>query len=100
MGQEPKMIVGIPWYRTEEDYEKLLSVFTDSDVLPGTYREWLEGAEQGLKTMGKQGHSVEKVYLDPVAFADWCRKSGKEANASARLRFVNEYLATKHHTGD
>jgi hypothetical protein len=83
-------MVGICWYRPG-DYERLKTMFTDSEVLPDTYEEWLPGARDAIVTLASQGYRVVKAYIDPVTFPEWCRTRGLEMDATARARYGAEY---------
>lgn len=90
--------IGVAWYR-EEDYEKLKSIFTDSHLLPGRYDQWLDQAENLVKHEVAQGRIVEKVYIDPATFPDWCKSRQMNINSEARIQFANEFVARKYRPG-
>ena len=81
--------VRIAWYR-EKDYEALLDVFEDAATLPDTYREWRRIAERTDIQLKLQGHVVERAYIDPVTFPDWCRQRGLKLDAQSRSKFASE----------
>lgn len=88
---------GIAWYKSEDDYKKLLKIFEDAANLPDTYQEWLNGAKQGIKEMAAKGYTLEPVNIDPETFPDWCASRGLNINAEARIAFVN-FTVFKNHS--
>ena len=88
--------MGMAWYKSEEDYLKLKSLFTDSHKLPLKYSDWLSKAELGFKELSSSGHIVEKAYLDPDTFPDWCRSHNFKLDADARTAFASEFVAKKY----
>lgn len=87
--------VGIPWFR-KEDYSTAQRLFKPTNYLP-PWEKWLKRAEemeQGWKT---QGYIVERVYIDPDTFGDWCIGNGKRIDAQARMDFAA--LAVKEKYG-
>lgn len=87
---------GMAWYKSEEDYERLKSIFTDSHKLPPTYSDWLSKAELGFKELTSNGHIVEKVYVDPDTFPAWCRSHNFGVDAQGRTAFASEFVAKKY----
>jgi hypothetical protein len=86
---------GIAWYH-KEDYKKILEVMEDSHKLPGTFKQWLDSANNGIKRFSSEGRIVEKVYIDPETFPDWCRARSMNVDANARMRFANEFVGRKY----
>jgi hypothetical protein len=87
-------VVGIAWYK-KEDFDTLLSLFTDSKKLGSTYEEWLKDAESLVDKLRRNGHAFQKVYIDPYTFPAWCAANGMNIDAKARVRFANEFVARK-----
>ena len=86
---------GMVWYR-RDDWEKLRAIFADSHVLPDTYDQWLQKAEDGYRRFKGGGTIVEKVYIDPETFPDWCRNRGLDIDANARTAFSSEMVRRKY----
>lgn len=80
--------IGMVWYR-EADYERLMSLFTDSHKLHRTFLQWQDGAEQGRKRYVRQGYIVVKAYIDPDTFPAWCTAHGCGLDAQGRMDFAN-----------
>ena len=82
--------VGISWFRPET-YDACMSVFSDSDDLPDTYKDWLALAEQAERQVASQGMKVVRVDIDPNAFPKWCAANGhSQLDKHARMMFGNE----------
>lgn len=96
-------VVAMVWYH-ESDYDRLKAMFIDSHVLPRTFLQWQDLAEQGRKRLLRQGHMVVKAYIDPNTFPDWCIKNGHKLDASGRNAFGNTeasrvYMESQKHSG-
>lgn len=85
----PPSIKAMVWYR-EENWEKLLELFVDSEKLPSSYKEWYERAVAMQKDMENQGHGVIKVYIDPETFPQWCETKGLPMDSEARSQLAIE----------
>lgn len=92
------MIVGIPWYR-RKDWDALLKVFDDSHALHDTYRQWRRSAQRFEKLLLRHGHEVERVYIDPETFPEWCRSQGRKVDAEARSAYAVEVVQQKQQEG-
>ena len=88
-------VTGIAWYR-EEDYDKLRRLFVDGNNLPSSFHEWLTKAQALFDRMKREGHAVEKVYIDPETFPGWCAVRGMDIDSKARVRFANESVYRMH----
>jgi hypothetical protein len=97
MSDVPKQVrvVGISWFR-QQDYPALLRIFDDAHELPRAWKEWLQGAEQMEERTKAAGHAVERVYIDPDTFPDWCRREGVGVNREGRDKFVATIVASKY----
>jgi len=83
------MIQAMVWYK-EEDYGKLLSLFDDTHLLPVTYQDWLERAEEKKTEVENNGDQVIKVFIDPETFPEWCKKKNLPMDAEARSQLAIE----------
>ena len=92
-------LLGMAWYH-REDYEKLFDMFSDSHLLPKTYDDWLDYAEEGINRLSKDGFTIEKVYIDPKTFPSWCRENGFEPDAMARIAFTDDFISQKYPCGE
>jgi hypothetical protein len=77
------------WYK-KEDWQILKEMFVDGDMLPKSYDDWLERAEEMQEKVQAQGDAVIKVYIDPQTFPEWCEKKGVEMNSEARSQLAIE----------
>jgi hypothetical protein len=80
--------VGIVWYRSAEEYDRLKTTFTDAASLPKTYEEWQ--AKILELTSALAGHTIVKVYIDPEEFAAWCKARRFKRDEKARAQFARE----------
>jgi hypothetical protein len=86
--------MGIVWYR-REDYQRCKAMFTDGSKLADTFDEWLAGAQKGYDKFTSEGMMVEKAYIDPDTFPQWCRTHHQEMNSQGRNAYANECAARK-----
>jgi hypothetical protein len=70
-------------------------MFKDGGDLPDTFDDWLGTARRVHDTLTGDGLGVEKAYIDPVAFPEWCGAHGMEMDAQARMAFATECAARK-----
>lgn len=90
-------IQAIVWYK-EEDWEKLLGMFTDGHLLPKSHKDWLERAEKMVEQVEAGGDVVMKVFIDPETFPLWCKKKDRPMDMNARTDLAIE-VATKQKFG-
>lgn len=88
-------VVGLIWVR-EEDYAAFLGLWADSNKMPQTWELWLKSAEKREQHAKSEGHLVERVYLDPDTFVDWCAVHICSVDAQGRDYFVAVTLAEKY----
>ena len=87
--------VGVTWFR-EEDYPALLRIFDDADKMPRSWKEWLKGAEEMEQSAKSSGYTVERVYIDPDTFPEWCGATGVSVDRNGRHRFNAATVALKY----
>ena len=87
--------IGMAWFR-RYDYKEMRSKFSDGHRLPDSYDKWLQMAASSYNKLISRGVSVEKVYIDPVAFPAWCRLRGLDIDANSRVQFANEFAGRKY----
>lgn len=87
--------VGIAWIR-EEDYNACLAVFEDGNTYSPSWKQWNERAEKAEAELKGQGLIVERVYIDPDTFADWCRANGVNAGREGRGHFATDFVDKKY----
>ncbi|MBU1234825.1 MAG: hypothetical protein KKD01_09595 [Proteobacteria bacterium] len=91
------IIQAMVWYK-EEDWEKLIEMFTDGHLLPKSYADWLKKADKMVEQLEAAGDVVIKVFIDPVTFPAWCKKKGRKMDMKARTDLAIE-VATKQSFG-
>ncbi|WP_366656588.1 hypothetical protein [Fodinicurvata sp. EGI_FJ10296] len=95
MSSHQIQVVGVAWFR-RDDWSKVKAIFVDSHKLHEAYDDWLAAAEQFYRRIEGQGMRVEKVYIDPDTFPEWCRARGLRINADARQEFAGFTVAQKY----
>jgi hypothetical protein len=83
------MIQAMVWYK-EEHWDILIAMFSDADLLPKSYSDWLVRAEEKKKEVQDDGDIVIKVFIDPETFPEWCKKKGLPMDAEARSQLALE----------
>lgn len=84
---ETKRKIALPWYR-REDYPGIRSMMADRHTLAPTYEQWLAAAENNENVGRQAGLEIERILIDPSAFARWCAAEGAEPDGAARRRYV------------
>jgi len=77
--------VGAYWIK-EEDYAALLSIFSDGNKMPPTWKDCLKIAEEMKRGLEAYGHVVMRVYIDPNTFPEWCATNGWNLGAKGRKK--------------
>ncbi len=87
--QHQPMIQAMVWYK-EEDWDTLIALFSDAELLPHSYADWLARAEQKKQEVQANGDTVIKVFIDPTTFPHWCADKGLAMDAEARSQLAIE----------
>jgi hypothetical protein len=87
--------VGIAWIR-KEDYTACRAIFVDGDQFFPTWEEWEQSAKKSEEEFKVQGYIVERAYIDPDTFADWCNRKGVDTGRQGRARFGAVFVAEKY----
>ncbi len=82
-------IQAMVWYK-EDDWDKLIELFTDSHLLPKSYEDWLKRAEEMADKVEAAGDVVMKVFIDPETFPAWCKEKKREMDMNARTELAIE----------
>jgi hypothetical protein len=85
-------ILGIFWYRNEEDFERLRSQSEDGAKPNDSYAEWLTAAEAVVERLkdGASGVKAVRVDVDPDQFLTWCAERGLKINSASRMGFASD----------
>jgi hypothetical protein len=86
--------VGMAWYRREQ-YDRLLEIAEDREILEATYDEWLENAETNLTGLREEGIHFEKVDVDVEKLLLWCNEQGHPIDGDTRVKYVLHILTQK-----
>jgi hypothetical protein len=92
---KPLPVFGAYWIK-ETDYAALRTVFDDGNKMPRTWTEWLMIAEETEKGLKAYGHVVERVYIDPITFSDWCAAHGTTTGRQGRKLLVAAAVTAKY----
>jgi hypothetical protein len=87
--------VGIPWVR-KEDYPAFLAVMEDANGLPATWEAFIKFSEESENGWKAQGYIVERAYIDPDTFPDWCASNGTGIDSNGRMKFAANIANEKH----
>lgn len=87
MSTLPIRATGIPWYR-KEDYPRVLRMMIDAHVLPRTYRDWLQRAENVERAIQSHGQIAVRAVLDLDEFPGWCAAHGLNVDAKGRGQYA------------
>ncbi len=87
--QHAPMLQAMVWYK-EEDYQNLLGIFDDAQLLPKTFEDWQQRAEEKKDEVQAAGNKVIKVFIDPKTFPAWCKEKKFKMDANARSQLAIE----------
>jgi len=87
--------IGIAWIR-KEDYAACRAAFVDGHEFFPTWEEWEQSAKKSEEEFKAQGYIVERAYIDPDTFADWCSRNGVNTGRQGRTRFGADFVAKKY----
>ena len=94
MSQEMK-VVGMAWYKPEH-YDEMMRLSDEGETTTPTYQQGLDVAQDVFNRLKREGHTVEKVYIEPDTFPSWCAERGLKIDSQARARFADEFVAGKY----
>lgn len=93
------MIQAMVWYR-EEDWDRLMEIFSDRHLIPATFKEWEEKALENVEKAKQEGDTPVKVYIEPEAFLSWCNAKQIAPDAEARTTFAIEAITLQQFGGN
>jgi hypothetical protein len=93
-------IIGIVWFKDELTYRQALAIFTDSENMPVTFRDWEAIVERQREQIKHAGNIAIRADFDPETFIDWCNLRGFEANSQARTAFAEHVVLEYQKTGE
>lgn len=85
------MVLAVAWYSASE-WKQLKEVVPDPERLEATYEEWESIANAALADLERGGAAPKRVPVGVEDLLDWCKKSGREPDGSARAQFAAEKL--------
>ncbi len=92
-------VIGIAWYKDELTYRRALAIFTDSQNMPATYKDWDALVGRQIEEIKGAGNIALRADIDPDTFTDWCSARGFQANSQGRIAFVNHIELEYQKTG-
>ena len=84
----------MPWF-TAETWPRLLEVVDDADLMPATYEEWIALVEPRFAQHIADGLPVERVYIDPDEWVEWCKSNDMPIDGRGRSAFAAVVLARR-----
>jgi hypothetical protein len=81
--------IGLPWY-SRENYPGILAVVADRHNFASTYDQWLMAAENNELVARQAGLEIDRVMIEPEAFARWCAAKEIAPDGAARKTYVSE----------
>ena len=93
-GRPGDAVIGVAWYRREQ-WDHLLQIAADREVLEDTYEEWKVTAEESLKKFAMSGHHLRKVDIDVEELLGWCNVHNRPVDGAARSEFAADKLRQK-----
>ena len=82
-------VIGIAWFEDEATYQKALSIFTDSENMPGSFNDWKALVGRECELIKGSGNIAIRADIDPETFMAWCASRGFVPNSQGRIAFVN-----------
>ena len=92
-------VIGIAWFKDEPTYRKALAIFTDSENMPATYKDWKALVGRQYEEIKGGGNIAIRADIDPETFTDWCKGRGFRADYQGRTAFVNHVELEYRKTG-
>ena len=83
--------LGVAWYRRDQ-WERLLEISVDRDILEETYEEWKIYAKSKLRNLERSGIVLKKVDVDVDELLQWCKTQKKPVDGEARSLFAAKKL--------
>ena len=93
-GRPGDAVIGVAWYRLEQ-WDHLLQIAADREVLEDTYEEWKVTAEESLKKFAMPGYHLRKVDIDVEELLGWCNVHNRPVDGAARSEFAADKLRQK-----
>ena len=78
---------GVAWYKPFE-WEKLLRIVSDAEVLELTHREWLKAAKKTFRELQADGIDPKRVIVAVDELVAWCHDNKVPIDAPARSQFT------------
>lgn len=76
------------WF-DEDQWRLLCALVPDRNELDDTYEQWHASACAAVEQIESRGHQVERVFVDVLALAEWCRERSLPMTGSSRAKYVS-----------
>jgi hypothetical protein len=88
------VVIGFGWF-TREQWQRLIEVVEDRNELDDTYEQWEKSAVAAMQMIERQGHKVERVYIEVEALVSWCKRKGLTVNGKSRAEYVTQLMGER-----
>ncbi|MHB8110958.1 MAG: hypothetical protein ACYDHW_13115 [Syntrophorhabdaceae bacterium] len=92
-------IIGIVWFEDEPAYRRARAVFTDSENIPATFKEWKMLVSRQLDEIKRAGNIAILAEFHPETFIHFCNSRGFQPNSVARGAFAEHVVLEYQKTG-
>jgi len=72
----------------KEDYAAFLAICEDAAGFPATWEQFARLTEEAERRYEADGTIIERAYIDPETFPDWCAAHGARVNSQGRMKFA------------
>lgn len=79
--------IAIPFF-TQEQWANARSVMEDGHTFHDSYAEFVQRVSSVEKKLRGQGNVTVRVNIEPEAFVQWCRGSGRKVDAESRSQYA------------
>lgn len=89
-----KIKLAICWFQPEQ-WDRVKSIYTDSDILGETYEGWRKTANEAISKLQTEGHAPVKIRIDLDEFIIWCAEKEVPVSIKASSEFVGLAMKNK-----
>lgn len=84
---EQEVVYSYAWYQAD-DWKQLKQTIEDPSTLDDTYAEWRHNAEDAIKEIRANGHTINKISIKIDQLMAWCDAKGVKPDSSARAEYA------------
>jgi hypothetical protein len=89
------LVVGLAWFDRKQ-WKRLTEVVEDRKELDDTYERWEKSAHDAVRTIERQGQTVEKVHVEVASLLSWCNEKRLPVNGQSRAEYVAQIMRRRH----